>query len=151
MRLPAMQETQVQSLGWKIFWRRTWQPTPGFLPGELHGQRSLADYSPWIARVRHNLVTKPPPQTFSSLQAQPLFCSYNLVISRMSYKWNHTMYSLLSILTLHNGFEIHLLLKVSIVYSLLSLTIVPLHEYATICLVIHQLIVQLFPVLIYCG
>ena len=24
-----------------------WQPTPVFLPGELHGQRSLAGYSPW--------------------------------------------------------------------------------------------------------
>ena len=23
------------------------QPTPVFLPGKLHGQRSLADYSPW--------------------------------------------------------------------------------------------------------
>ena len=30
----------------KIPWRRTWQPTPVFLPGEPHGQRSLADYSP---------------------------------------------------------------------------------------------------------
>ena len=28
-------------------WRRAWQPTPVFLPGELHGQRSLAGYSPW--------------------------------------------------------------------------------------------------------
>jgi len=27
--------------------RRKWQPTPGFLPGESHGQRSLAGYSPW--------------------------------------------------------------------------------------------------------
>ena len=27
-------------------WRRTWQPTPIFLPGESLGQRSLADYSP---------------------------------------------------------------------------------------------------------
>ena len=27
-------------------WRRKWQPTPVFLPGEFHGQRSLADYSP---------------------------------------------------------------------------------------------------------
>ena len=26
---------------------RTWQPTPVFLPGESHGQRSLAGYSPW--------------------------------------------------------------------------------------------------------
>ena len=24
-----------------------WQPTPVFLPGEFHGQRSLAGYSPW--------------------------------------------------------------------------------------------------------
>ena len=31
----------------KIPWRRRWQPTPVFLPGESHGQRSLVDYSPW--------------------------------------------------------------------------------------------------------
>ena len=30
-----------------IPWRRAWQPTPVFLPGESHGQRSLAGYSPW--------------------------------------------------------------------------------------------------------
>ena len=28
-------------------WKLTWQPTPVFLPGEFHGQRSLAGYSPW--------------------------------------------------------------------------------------------------------
>ena len=28
-------------------WRRAWQPTPVFLPGESHGQESLAGYSPW--------------------------------------------------------------------------------------------------------
>ena len=28
-------------------WSRKWQPTPVFLPGESHGQRSLAGYSPW--------------------------------------------------------------------------------------------------------
>ena len=27
-------------------WSRNWQPTPVFLPGEFHGQRSLVDYSP---------------------------------------------------------------------------------------------------------
>ena len=32
---------------WKIPWRRKWQPTPVFLPGESHGQRSLVGYSPW--------------------------------------------------------------------------------------------------------
>ena len=31
----------------KIPWRRKWQPTPVFLPGESHGQRSLGGYSPW--------------------------------------------------------------------------------------------------------
>ena len=32
---------------WKIPWRRYWQPSPVFWSGESHGQRSLADYSPW--------------------------------------------------------------------------------------------------------
>ena len=32
---------------WKIPWRRSWQPTPVFLPGESRGQRSLVGYSPW--------------------------------------------------------------------------------------------------------
>ena len=27
-------------------WRRVWQPTLVFLPGESHGQRSLVGYSP---------------------------------------------------------------------------------------------------------
>ena len=31
----------------KIPWRRKWHPTPVLLPGESHGQRSLAGYSPW--------------------------------------------------------------------------------------------------------
>ena len=38
----------------KIPWRRAWQPTPGFLPAESHGQRSLAGYSP---RVRNESDT----------------------------------------------------------------------------------------------
>ena len=35
----------------KIPWRRAWQPTPVFLPGEPHGQRSLVSYSPYGCRV----------------------------------------------------------------------------------------------------
>ena len=30
----------------KIPWRREWQPTPVFLPGEYHGQSRLAGYGP---------------------------------------------------------------------------------------------------------
>ena len=37
----------VQSLVGKIPWRRKWLPIPVFLPGEFHGQRSLAGYSSW--------------------------------------------------------------------------------------------------------
>ena len=32
---------------WRISWRRKWQPTPVFLSGEFHGQRSLVGYSSW--------------------------------------------------------------------------------------------------------
>ena len=41
-------------------WRRKWQPTPVFLPGKSHGQKSLAGYSAW-GHKSQNLVTKPPP------------------------------------------------------------------------------------------
>ena len=35
----------------KTHWRRRWQPTPVFLPGESHGQRSAVSYSLWDHRV----------------------------------------------------------------------------------------------------
>ena len=34
----------------KIPWRRAWQPTPVFVPGESHGQRSLVGYHPWSCK-----------------------------------------------------------------------------------------------------
>ena len=42
---PAMQEMRVRSLGQED-WRRARQPTPVFLPGKSHGQKSLAGCSP---------------------------------------------------------------------------------------------------------
>ena len=49
---PACQCRRHKRLGFdlwvrKIPWRKAWQPTPVFLPGESNGQRSLAGYSPW--------------------------------------------------------------------------------------------------------
>jgi len=47
--LPWVQETKRCRFDpWvgKTPWRRAWQPTPVFLPGESHGQRSLVGYSP---------------------------------------------------------------------------------------------------------
>ena len=43
---PAMQEMQIRSLGWEDPLEKEWQPTPVFLPGKFHGQRSLEGYSP---------------------------------------------------------------------------------------------------------
>ena len=54
--LPAMRAKFDSWVG-KIPWRREWQPTPVFMPGELHGQRSLAGYSPW-ARKESNMTER---------------------------------------------------------------------------------------------
>ena len=48
---PTCQSKRHKRLGFdpwvgKIPWRRKWRPISVFLPGESHGQRSLADYSP---------------------------------------------------------------------------------------------------------
>ena len=51
----------------KIPWRKAWQPTSVFLPGESLGQKSLAGY--WatlvLQRVRHDLATKQQKQNIS--------------------------------------------------------------------------------------
>ena len=44
------QETRARFLGWEHPWRRKWKPTPVFLPGKFHRQRSLVGYSPWGPR-----------------------------------------------------------------------------------------------------
>ena len=45
--LSAMQDTWFDCWVRKIPWRREWQPTPVFFPGEFHGHRILVVYSPW--------------------------------------------------------------------------------------------------------
>ena len=45
--LPAMQETQVHSLGQEDSLEKGVATTPVFLPAEFHGRRSLVGYSPW--------------------------------------------------------------------------------------------------------
>ena len=56
--LPAVQETRVDPWVGKIPWRREQQPTPVFLPGKFHGQRSLACYSPWGSQSTTNTHTQ---------------------------------------------------------------------------------------------
>ena len=56
--LHVRQETQVQSLGRDDPLEKGTQPTPVLLPGESHGQRSLAGYSPQGSqKLRHNWAT----------------------------------------------------------------------------------------------
>ena len=44
----------------KIPWRRKWQPTPVFLPGKSHGQKSLVSYSPWSCKESALTEHRPP-------------------------------------------------------------------------------------------
>ena len=78
-----MQETWVPSQVTKIPWRRKWQPTPVFLPGESHGQRSLASYSPWgresQTRLSHYTTTiskngLPKNESYSKKTSARLSC-----------------------------------------------------------------------------
>ena len=41
------EKMRVQTLGLEDPLERKWQSTPAFFPGKTHGQRSLADCSPW--------------------------------------------------------------------------------------------------------
>ena len=55
---PACQHRRLKRCGFnpwvgKIPWRRQWQPTPVFLPGEPHGQRNLADCGPQGHKESH--------------------------------------------------------------------------------------------------
>ena len=53
--LPAMRETQVQSLGWEDPLEKEMAPHSSILAWRIHGQRSLAGYSAWDhRRVRHD-------------------------------------------------------------------------------------------------
>ena len=53
--LPAMQEARVPSLGHQDLLAKGMATIPVFLPGESHGQRSLAGYSPW-GRIELNMT-----------------------------------------------------------------------------------------------
>ena len=49
-------------------WRREWQSTPVFLPGEFHGQRSLVGYNLWGCKesdTTEQLTLRPPGNHYS--------------------------------------------------------------------------------------
>ena len=58
----------------KVPWSRKWQPTPVFLPGQFHGQKSLAGYCPWgCRRFGRSLVTKQQQQRKQDCQRREVF------------------------------------------------------------------------------
>ena len=82
----------------KTPWRKKWQPTPVFLPGESHGQRSLAGYSPQeCSKSQITEVTQQAcvPGCFGATTAKQSSCNpahimgkayniYQLIFSRKS-------------------------------------------------------------------
>ena len=110
--LPAMRETWVQSLGWEDPLEEGWQPTPVFLPGESHGQRSLASYSPW--GCKESDMTERQPSTAQVLLASLVYredIAYTaLLFAFFSQQW--TMNNGLScqeIKIMHYHFNRHIL------------------------------------------
>ena len=71
-----------------IPWRRKWQPTPVFLPGKSHEQRSLVGYSPWC----HTWLS----DYNNSVWSQSLGLAYLLIILHSVYQnWNLSTWSIL--------------------------------------------------------
>ena len=60
----------------KIPCRRAWPPTPVFLPGESHGQRSLEGYSPGGCRVGHDCCDL--ACTHTACCSCPMRCRYTV-------------------------------------------------------------------------
>ena len=52
----------------EVQWRRKWQPTPVFLPGESHGQRNLVSYSPWGRKEPDPTEATEHTRTFKGLR-----------------------------------------------------------------------------------
>ena len=76
-------------------WRRAWLPTPVFLPGESHGQRSLVGCSPWgrkesdmterLSRAQHK---------GTKLDPEPISFQRGLLSHLLSYKATFHLHSL---------------------------------------------------------
>ena len=72
----------------KIPWKRMWQPTLVFFPGESHGQRSLAGYSPWD----HKELDTTGWLTLFKLQGSPLPKleephKYRIIVKSLNHVW----------------------------------------------------------------
>ena len=105
--LPAVQEiheTWVHSRVRKITWRRAWMPRPVIVPGESHGFRCLAGYSPEGRRVRHNWATKlacmmkkPPPPKHTHTHTHTCRDEYSVGFATLEEETSFSCLSLKSV------------------------------------------------------
>ena len=77
----------------KIPWRSRWLPTPVFMPGEFHGQRSLAGYHPESHKESYptERLTNIHTPIESPYSEENLFCSFQVYCMRFLdslYSWN---------------------------------------------------------------
>ena len=84
--LPAMQETHV-----RFPWRREWRPTPVFLAGEFHEQRSLVGYGLWGPKESAmTRLTYTPTCPHACLCASPVHtCTPSFASLLLSYAKTH--------------------------------------------------------------
>ena len=74
-RCQVLKTAKNQIAQLKIPWRRKWQPTPVFLPGQSHGQRSLAGYGPWGCKSRIQFSNEITTANTPGIHSRAIFCS----------------------------------------------------------------------------
>ena len=86
---PALSLAILQSLlntATKMILLRWKSPTPVFLPGIFHGQRSLVGYSPWgQKKVRHDWATN--ANTQNENQTMSLLSTFNIPVASHATSW----------------------------------------------------------------
>ena len=65
----------------KMPWRREWLPTPVLLPGESHGQRNLAGYSPWVHKESNMIEQRTLSLSFSQPSEKIQYCKFQNIIT----------------------------------------------------------------------
>ena len=67
-------ETQIDPWFRKNPWRRAWPPTPAFLPGEPHKERSLVGYFPLRCKEQDRTEVSQPAYSFVFIYKTKLLC-----------------------------------------------------------------------------
>ena len=91
LQCASNKETWVRSLGQEDPWRREWQPTPVFLLGKSHGQRSLVDYSPGGPKELDmtERLTLSLPRRFQKSHAQTVKQTLGVTHASVVFKGSH--------------------------------------------------------------